>query len=280
MKLLKELLPEVREHVLLTTRSPDSYLSSCDYFESLWGDFRLDQITKGMIEDWIDLMLNRRDRPWKPATVRHKLSLLSRCYKLAKRRGYYDENPASRLKWPVSHYDPHDFRILEREEEIRLRWHMEAAPWEVVEFAVLTGLRGTEQFSLEPEDISEGRCKVRLGKNGRPRTFPLDPRAADIARRWANVCQGRYLFGFDHHGENRLAASREFTNRWLLPACERAGIKGMNRRALRHTFGTRLGRAGVPIQDIAFLMGHENISQTRRYVHQSQEGFLKALSAI
>lgn len=43
------------------------------------------------------------------------------------------------------------------------------------------------------------------------------------------------------------------------------GVPYRNFHAFRHTFGTNLSRAGVPIEDTASLMGHSNINVTNRY---------------
>ena len=40
---------------------------------------------------------------------------------------------------------------------------------------------------------------------------------------------------------------------------------------LRHTFGSRLGMAGVDIRTIQELMGHKDIKMTIRYSHPTPE---------
>lgn len=42
---------------------------------------------------------------------------------------------------------------------------------------------------------------------------------------------------------------------------------------IRHTFGTRLGEAGVPVHEIMDAMGHSNLQSTQRYIHATDARF-------
>ncbi len=53
--------------------------------------------------------------------------------------------------------------------------------------------------------------------------------------------------------------------RAIVRACDRIGIDYHKFHALRHTFGTNLSRAGVPIEDTSKLMGHADVSTTSKY---------------
>ena len=50
--------------------------------------------------------------------------------------------------------------------------------------------------------------------------------------------------------------------------------------ALRHTFGTELGRAGVPPHVIQRLMGHQSIETTLRYVHLDRADKRRAIESL
>lgn len=49
---------------------------------------------------------------------------------------------------------------------------------------------------------------------------------------------------------------------------------------LRHTYGTRLAEAGVPIHDIMALMGHEDMESAQRYLHSRDDRFDRARQAM
>ena len=48
---------------------------------------------------------------------------------------------------------------------------------------------------------------------------------------------------------------------------------------LRHTYGTRLGEAGLPAHEIMALMGHETLESVQRYLHARDGRFDKARQA-
>jgi site-specific recombinase XerD len=49
---------------------------------------------------------------------------------------------------------------------------------------------------------------------------------------------------------------------------------------LRHTVGTRLGRAGQDIHTIASILDHSQLSTTRRYVKHNTESIRKGLNVL
>jgi len=54
-------------------------------------------------------------------------------------------------------------------------------------------------------------------------------------------------------------------------ALSEAKIEGFRFHDMRHTFGSRLGMAGVDIRTIQELMGHKDIKMTMRYSHPTPE---------
>lgn len=49
---------------------------------------------------------------------------------------------------------------------------------------------------------------------------------------------------------------------------------------LRHTYGTRLADHGVPVHDIATLLGHKDLRSAQRYLHSGEERFDRARAAV
>lgn len=62
-------------------------------------------------------------------------------------------------------------------------------------------------------------------------------------------------------------AAAAYVRRVFRPACELAGLKGLQRRDLRRTFATRLVNAGKPIFDVQRLLGHTSPDTTMIYAH-------------
>ena len=57
----------------------------------------------------------------------------------------------------------------------------------------------------------------------------------------------------------------------LMEACERADIRHISPHPLRHYFGTSLADRGVPIERIAELMGHSDVTTSQIYITVSAE---------
>lgn len=79
----------------------------------------------------------------------------------------------------------------------------------------------------------------------------------------------------------RLAggARRAWRPRWVLEAPILASPQPTP-HDLRHTYGTRLGEAGVPQHEIMALMGHERSESVRRYLHARDGRFDRARAAM
>ena len=66
-------------------------------------------------------------------------------------------------------------------------------------------------------------------------------------------------------------------------ALKKGKMEGFRFHDLRHTFGSRLGMAGVDIRTIQELMGHKDIKMTMRYSrysHPTPEHMKKAVEVL
>jgi len=59
-----------------------------------------------------------------------------------------------------------------------------------------------------------------------------------------------------------------------------AGIKDFRWHDCRHTYASRLRQAGVPLGNIAQLLGHKGLAMSRRYTHLSISNLHEAVSRI
>ncbi len=68
----------------------------------------------------------------------------------------------------------------------------------------------------------------------------------------------------------------------LRAACKAAGLRRVRWHDLRHSFGSQLAMAGVPLRQVQVWLGHSSIVTTQRYVHLAPGGgreFIAALEA-
>jgi len=111
---------------------------------------------------------------------------------------------------------------------------------------------------------------VRYAKSGRSRHIPLsDEGAAFFERQTAGRKRGELMFTREDGG----AWGRAHQHRRIKVACVAAGIDpAISFHILRHTYGSALAQAGVPLKVIAEAMGHADTRMTERhYGHLSEE---------
>jgi integrase len=144
--------------------------------------------------------------------------------------------------------------------------------------AAMTGLRQGELLALRWIDIDWLAHRVRVrrnfvrGKFGTPkskrssRSVPLADQVATELERLFQASEYQadedLVFGNPHTGEpfDRSVLLRRFKR-----ALERAGVRQVRFHDLRHTFGTRMAAAGVPMRTLQEWMGHRDYKTTLIY---------------
>lgn len=128
--------------------------------------------------------------------------------------------------------------------------------------AIYTGLRKSELFHLEWEDIDFSKNILRVRnkqgfttKSKRIRTLPLHPALRQILfplRKENGYC-------FDTTNEKRVFSRIRLE----------AGLSEIGYHTLRHTFASQAIMAGVDIYTVSKLLGHADVSTTQIYAHLS-----------
>jgi integrase len=150
---------------------------------------------------------------------------------------------------------------------------------ELVRVAAYTGLRQGELRALRWRDIGEGVITVSRAlsagvesgtKGGRVRHVPLVPQAAQAL--------GRLRGRGDFIARDELVFCT-WRGRALDPSAlvarfkrarDGAGLRPLRFHDLRHTYGSLLAAAGVPVTEIQAAMGHADLQTTARYLHARQ----------
>ena len=177
-------------------------------------------------------------------------------------------------------------RWLDRREQHRL---MRAVEHEAkvrditaVKLMLNTGLRVAEFCGVNWKDVRlsdrQGALTVRKGKGSKRRQIPLNKDA-----RHALLSLG--------YGEHAGKATPIFVGQrgpltprgfqiLLAPYVRVAGLKDVTPHSLRHTFCKNLVNAGVSLEKIAALAGHESLETTRRYCEPSLQDLQQAVEVI
>jgi len=140
------------------------------------------------------------------------------------------------------------------------------------------GKRYTERVGQVSKSVANVNFKNRVitvekTKNDEIRKIPMNQKLTQTLEGAKKVSKGEYVFS--ENGKPYLDVK---TGWWT--ALEKAGIENFTFHGLRHTFGSRLGMAGVDIKTIAELMGHKDIKMTMRYSHPTPEHKRKAVETL
>lgn len=146
-----------------------------------------------------------------------------------------------------------------------------AEPWfrVMMQAALFTGGRWSELYQMKGRDIDlqSGTVLFPETKGGRPRYVHLTD---DGARFFACICAGKALPSMvflNQHGRP-LGPSHQI--RPMAETCRKAGVDPAGFHILRHTYGSTLAMAGVPLAVIAEALGHADERITRKhYAHLS-----------
>jgi integrase len=235
-------------------------------------------------EDVIDLvaLLERKRRA--PATVRVVVATLSALFVFAKApyRRWATFNPCEGIELPAIP-EPTEIRYLTLPQIDKLIAHVRPGPFAYLDraifiTAVMTGLRKGELVALRWRDVDWEARRVRVrrsytyGEFSTPksrrssRSVPMTAELATELRRLWNqtIWRDDDDLVFAHPDTGGVIPKANISRR-LSAALRAAGIEDHRFHDLRHTFGTRMAAAGVPLRTLQEWMGHRDITTTQRY---------------
>lgn len=136
----------------------------------------------------------------------------------------------------------------------------------LIAFLLSTGCRVGEVCGLNRADIDFANleCTV-LGKGNKERTVYLDNVAAMQLRIYLNTRTDTCEALFAGKGSERLQAGG--IRKRLNEIGEKAGVENVHPHRFRRTLATTLINHGMPIQEVAKILGHEKIDTTMTYVY-------------
>ncbi len=162
-------------------------------------------------------------------------------------------------------------RFLDRGERERLLAAAARSKWDrlhlLVLLALTTGRRKGDLVNLRWRDIDLDARTASVGrtKNGDPAVLPLVPEAVAELRRFQGKPEALVFAS-----RRRPQQPYDFVFPWR-DALKVAGIRGFRFHDLRHTCASVLVQKGVPVLQVADLLGHRQLSMTQRYAHLAVE---------
>ena len=164
-----------------------------------------------------------------------------------------------------------NLRILSEEEFNRLYKAASVEIKPILITAVLTGMRRGELLNLKWDDVhlSDGYILVRDSKNYESRSISLHPSLKRTLMELKKKSKTEFVF------EGRKTIKRAWQN-----ALKKSAIAHCRFHDIRHTFASRLVMQGVDLVTVAELMGHKDLSMTKRYSHPSPEHKKRAVETL
>jgi integrase len=252
------------------------------YLEPFFGERAINSVRH---EDVVDLMSLMERKGIAPKTIRNHLGTLSAIFNFAKgpRRKWATSNPCEGMELPA--VPEHDgFRYLELDQVDALISNAQAGAYKALDRALyrtaaMTGLRLGELIALRWRDVDWNASAIRVRSNyvcgefGTPkskrstRSVPMADELAEALRGYHRTClepsDSDLVFASPKDGGPLDKAS---VIRRLRRALAAAELDTSHRfHDLRHTFGTAMAAAGVPMRTLQEWMGHRDIQTTQRY---------------
>jgi integrase len=243
-----------------------------------WGEYPLESVRTIEVESWL------RQLPLAPATCAKLRSVMKTLFNHARRYDLFDRNPielvrqsAKRRKIPA---------ILTVEDIQQLLGGLQPRERTLVLLAVCTGLRRSELFALQWQDIDFGLqqitvtrsivyqvvgiCKTEASK----RPVPLNRFLADALQDWR--CATRYgaqedwVFASPHLCGKKPYYGQALMEYYIRPAALKLGIdKRIGWHTFRHTYSTLLHELGTNLKVSQELLRHSSIRVTMDHYTQA-----------
>lgn len=216
--------------------------------------------------------LNMKRKSVKASTINGLIASLKAFFSWAVEEEYIEFNPAKKLKKLKEGIRLREPLSIENVERLRIacKTDRERA---LVEFLLATGMRVSEVSNVNVSDLDFYENKLKtIGKGNKERFILFNDKCKLYLKEYLNNRKGE--------SDALFIAERKPFGRMGVRALEKM-LKRISERKitdtnvfphkLRHTFATQLFSSGANITTVQFLLGHENIMTTQRYVKTSFE---------
>ena len=205
-----------------------------------------------------------KDRGISDRTLEGTRQVFSSYFNWLQREGLIEHNPTANLgaikyaKKEKDLYSDVDIELLKQECQ-------SARDKALICFLRATGCRISEVTQLDRDDVDFANleCKV-LGKGNKERVVFLDQVAAMTLLAYLNTRtdDDPALFVGKRHNRITPHGVREM----LIALGKRANVSHVHPHKFRRTTATNLIRRGMPIQEVASILGHDKLDTTMQYV--------------
>jgi len=211
-------------------------------------------------------LMREKDQGNIPATIANKITILRSFFFWLYRERLIDSNPAEFVEAPHIPEPPPKFLSQDELEAIRDAAAGYLLREVIVEVLYSSGVRVSELVALDWRDINFAlkQAAVRDGKGGNARIVPISTRAVRLLHRLKDTRKDAQPCIFRSLYNKRMAKA---TVQWHIRELGvRAGLTfQLTPHQLRHSLATHLLTAGMPLDQIQVILGHQSIKTTQRY---------------
>jgi integrase len=231
------------------------------YWSEMLGEKLIIDINKNDIYDGLQQLPNDLTN----ATINRYKAAISVVFSYACKALELTENPVRKI--PSLPENNERTRFLSEAERTRLFSSCRTSHWDklylIVLVAITTGARKGELTKLRWNDIDFDRrtAYVSTTKNGQPKVLPLTDSVINELQLF-NKNDSRLIF----ESKVKEEVAYCFTKPWK-KALKDAEIKDFRFHDLRHTCASYLAQNGATLLEVAEVLGHKQISVTKRYAH-------------
>lgn len=273
-------------------RSPltvKNYLSDLHHFEKWfletndYAEFKPADLTPTDLREFKQFLLINKEL--KPASINRRLASLRSFLKWANEVGISHNIQLSKIP-KFEKTEKTGICWLDRKEENALLRAVERNGGKrdiaIIKLLLNTGLRVSEICSLRWSEIiineRKGVLKVLQGKGGKRREVPLNYDARQVLLDLGykqNAGRKDWIFV----GQRGKLTPRGVQTLFRKYA-DSVKLNNLSPHSLRHTFCKNLLNAGISLEKIAILAGHESLDTTRLYLEPSLKDLEGAVEAI
>jgi len=262
-----------------------------------WHAFLIENRGKDLLQvhpdDLLQWILHRREQEVQNVTIQKEMCVLRTLYQFLFDFGHLPTNPADCL--PELICRPADeqqyltvkecFDFLDAFDRNTVdgnrNYVITALLWS-------TGLRSGELCSLtwRDIDIEEGTLLVRKGKSGRQRLLFLNHRILEDMQQYHELAGGKdfdpVFASLTKNQHTKSTGFKALSQSALVDmirhhASRLALGKDISPKTFQHTFATDMLEAGVSLEDIKEMLGHDDETETCVYIHVTAEAARRLL---
>jgi integrase len=253
-----------------------SLVNLADMFHGVF----LEDVGSALLSDFVEARL---DTGVEESTVIRDLACLSSVFSKAEEWEWVDRNPVKPFKRKCGLKEgAAGTRYLSVIEEPLVLQHAPTGAVDPIIFAIESGLRKEEQFSLTRADLNlaanEITVRAEIAKNGLERKVPITDRCLEVIQRLPAAIGASPVF-VTKDGE-RYSPNSPTLYEALQKACRRAGVPPCSWHDLRRTCGCRLLlERHFSMEEVSVWLGHADIKITqKRYAFLKIEKLHQALA--